>query len=435
MNNLTDTPASEAEAPAPVVRAWWPGQGVLTVRAACHWLDSHQSATVEVQSQTLAPWRAALKSAVSRARLTEPLDPTGTRVTLTLELQPDDGTQKATPGLASAAGPLPPAAPGIGQGLAECAAVVADRAARSALHLPEAGAWVLASSGEWELGALHALPEPWQAQSLAWLRGRMQASPGGVDATLTTDPCVYIAMPHGLPEDAPARWRAVDHLDQLQGPLAHRPAPGRLVRSYEAWFPTIGARGAQLASVRVVVTPIDPDTPGAVEVLGTTDRDKIRRTHAVLGCVRRNDAHAARWRTLVHFSTAAFDGRSFELALAVADRIARGREWPGAGRVLATGAIDERTGAVLPVEESPPRSPFDRRPGAQAEDLAADGKLGLLQREVRLYDTVLLPQIWGTRRTGSGENGAIRHPLRCDHLPPSAPFARPQVLYLGTLTL
>ena len=433
MNTDHDSPTLEPAAPAPGVRAWWPGHGVLVVTAESHWLDSGQPATVEVQSQALADWRAALKSAVSLARLTEPLDPTGARVTLRLELLPEKPTQVAVPDLEDAHSPVPPATPDIGRGLAEAAAVLADRAARGLLGLPPAGAWVLAHCREWELGALQALPEPWQSRSLTWLRRLAASSPAEANAGAgAAMPRVIVAAPAGLPADAPPHWQALSHLCQMQGQLHHRLAPECRVRSFEAWFPTVGACGAQLASVRVVVTPAEPTLPGAVEVLGTTDREKIRRALAVLACVRRLDAHAARWRTLVHFSTGGFDGRSFELALAVADRIARGREWPGAGRVLATGAIDDRTGAVLTVEEGPPQ-PQGAGLGPPAEQ-GAEGKLELLKREVRLYDTVLLPKAWDRDRPGSGDNRQHHAPMRFDHLPPSAPFARPQVVYVTAVT-
>jgi hypothetical protein len=401
--------ATKAVPPAtpPEVRAWWPGRGVLVVTAQAHWMSSQEPAALEVTSDALAGWKSAVKSAVVLARLTEPVDPTGVRVTLTLSLQ------AIGPAQPNQAEPARAEEESIGRALAASAAVLADRAVRGLLHLPPAPTWVLATSEGWERGALQPLPEPWLARSLQWLRDN------------AADQRAYLALPGGLPHDAPTPWRAVSHVNQLHGQLPGGTQQRGAVRWFETWFPTIGARGPELNSVRVVVTPVANRSPGPVEVLGTTDRNIKARALAVLATVRRHDRGGKRWNTWVHFSGFSFEGRSFELALAVADRIARGREWPGQGRVLATGAVDDVTGSVLNVDERPPL--------AGGASPGGTGKLDLLQREARLYDTLLLPQAWDDQPPGYPHNNVGGHGLRFEGLPPAPEYAQPQVIYLAAL--
>jgi hypothetical protein len=83
-----------------------------------------------------------------------------------------------------------------------------------------------------------------------------------------------------------------------------------------------------------------------------------------------------RWRTTVRFGQPHFQGRSFELALVLADRIARGREFLPRGRLIASGQSDAwHAGRVDTVEGIAP-------------------KCALLLREAAPGDRILLPQAW-----------------------------------------
>ncbi|KFC65195.1 hypothetical protein FG94_03875 [Massilia sp. LC238] len=82
------------------------------------------------------------------------------------------------------------------------------------------------------------------------------------------------------------------------------------------------------------------------------------------------------WRTTVRFGEERFQGASFELALVMADRMARGREFLARGRVLATGqSTSWHAGRVETVEGVLP-------------------KCALLGREAAPGDRILVPRAW-----------------------------------------
>jgi hypothetical protein len=85
---------------------------------------------------------------------------------------------------------------------------------------------------------------------------------------------------------------------------------------------------------------------------------------------------ASTWRTAVRFGAASFAGRSWELALVLADRLARGREFVPRGRLIASGCSNAwHAGRVDTVEGVAP-------------------KCALLLREAGLGDRILLPRAW-----------------------------------------
>ena len=84
----------------------------------------------------------------------------------------------------------------------------------------------------------------------------------------------------------------------------------------------------------------------------------------------------ARWRTTVRFGQEAFSGDSYELALVLADRLARGREFVPRGRIIASGRSSAwHAGLVEPVEGLAP-------------------KCALIERAAQPGDRVLLPRAW-----------------------------------------
>jgi hypothetical protein len=79
---------------------------------------------------------------------------------------------------------------------------------------------------------------------------------------------------------------------------------------------------------------------------------------------------------VVRFGAGEFAGRSWELALAMADRLARGREFVPRGRLIASGASNAwHAGRVDAVE-------------------GLEAKCALLLREAGPGDRVLLPRAW-----------------------------------------
>ncbi len=224
----------------------------------------------------------------------------------------------------------------------ELAVVLADRIVR----------------GEWH-GPGEVLANGWSAQ---WQLGRID----GHDVV-------------GAPSHALLGGSAgLPHL----GALAGHPDTAASVASARAWFPLhSGGVNDSLCWVEVSVYPLG--TPGveeedsiAVPEMDLTVQQAVRQA---LAGARHFDGRAlGRWRTVVRFGQARFQGNSFELALVMADRLARGREFVPRGRVIASGASGAwHAGQVGTVE------------GCAA-------KCALIAREALAGDRVLLPRAWDT---------------------------------------
>jgi hypothetical protein len=167
----------------------------------------------------------------------------------------------------------------------------------------------------------------------------------------------------------------VAHLGALTG----QPDAAGAVSSARAWFPLhSGGVNDSLCWVEVSVYPAVSD--GAEEdAIGVPGLDLARQlaVRQVLAGARHFDGRAlGRWRTAVRFGHDGFEGASWELALVLADRIARGREFVPRGRVIATGCSGAwHAGRVDTVEGLAP-------------------KCALIAREAAAGDRVLLPRAW-----------------------------------------
>jgi hypothetical protein len=168
------------------------------------------------------------------------------------------------------------------------------------------------------------------------------------------------------------------HLGQLDG----HPDPGAAVSGARAWFPLhSGGAGDGLGWVEVSVHPLAPDAerPDEEQTIAVPGADAARQLavrQALAGARHFDGRGLGRWRTTVRFGPQAFTGRSYELALVLADRIARGREFLPRARLLATGCSDAwHTGRVDSVDGLAP-------------------KCALLLAEAGPGDRVVLPQAW-----------------------------------------
>jgi hypothetical protein len=166
------------------------------------------------------------------------------------------------------------------------------------------------------------------------------------------------------------------HLGQLNG----HPDPSGAVSSARAWFPLhSGGSHDSLCWVEVSVHPLAHDAADEEQTIGVPGQDAARQLavrQALAGARHFDGRGLGRWRTTVRFGAPRFDGRSFELALVLADRIARGREFLAPGRLIATGCSDAwHLGQVDTVEGLGP-------------------KCALLLREAASFDRVLLPRAW-----------------------------------------
>lgn len=164
------------------------------------------------------------------------------------------------------------------------------------------------------------------------------------------------------------------------GALTGQPDCGASVASASAWFPLhSGGASDSLCQVEVSVYPlIEPggEEEEAISAPGL-DSSALQLVRRALAGARHFDGRGlGRWRTIVRFSQARFQGNSFELALVMADRLARGREFVPRGRVLASGSSSAwHAGSVEPVADCLP-------------------KCALIVREAVAGDRILLPMAW-----------------------------------------
>lgn len=174
------------------------------------------------------------------------------------------------------------------------------------------------------------------------------------------------------------------------GGLTGHPDSGASVASARAWFPLhSGGTNDSLCWVEVSVYPVQ-DAGGEEEdsiVAPDVDLTVQLAVRQALAASRHFDGRAlGRWRTAVRFGQPRFQGNSFEFALVMADRMARGREFLPRGRVIATGMSHAwHAGQVDAVEGCAP-------------------KCALIAREAVAGDRILLPKAWeNTLPAGFGD--------------------------------
>ncbi len=164
------------------------------------------------------------------------------------------------------------------------------------------------------------------------------------------------------------------------GALGGQPDSAASVASARAWFPLhSGGINDSLCWVDVSVYPLldagvdEEDTIGAPGL----DPTQLLAVRQALAGARHFDLRGlGRWRTVVRFGQTRFQGNSFELALVMADRMARGREFLALGRLIASGSSGAwHAGRVDPVDGREP-------------------KCALIAQQVLAGDRILLPKAW-----------------------------------------
>lgn len=261
----------------------------------------------------------------------------------------------------------------------ELAAVLADRMVRGLYRCASGAVLAHGRSEAWHLGRVQA------GVPLAIEQVRHHLTPvpalvlgAGTDVTPEVD-CLFIS-----------------HLGGLHG----HPDPAAAVASATAWFPLhSGGVNDSLGWVEVSVYSIRQGAigqgaigqgaigQGAIRQSGADEEDTIAAPGLDLSAqlaVRRTLAGArhfdgrglGRWRTVVRFGQPRFQGASYELALVMADRLARGRECVPRGRIIATGCSSAwHAGQVETVDGCGP-------------------KLALILKQAVAGDRVLLPAAW-----------------------------------------
>lgn len=207
-------------------------------------------------------------------------------------------------------------APANGERDWELAAVLADRMVRG-LYRPAAPVLANGWSDEWQLGRVK-----------------------GCDSAQ-------------LPPDA-LRGDTLAHLGMLTG----QPDAAHAVSTARAWFPLhSGGINDSLCWVEVSVYPLlEAAVEEAIAVPGADMTQQLAVQQALAGARHFDVRGSGRWRTVVRFGQPRFQGSSYELALVMADRMARGREFLARGRVIATGASTAwHAGRVDSVEGCAPK--------------------------------------------------------------------------------
>lgn len=166
------------------------------------------------------------------------------------------------------------------------------------------------------------------------------------------------------------------------GALTGQPDCGASVASGRAWFPLhSGGIHDSLCWVEVSVYPLAAPGGEEEDSIATPGLDLACQRavrQALVGARHFDGRGLGRWRTVVRFGQPQFQGNSFELALVMADRLARGREFVPRGRVLASGCSSAwHAGQVDTVEGCQP-------------------KCALIAREAAPGDRILLPRAWET---------------------------------------
>lgn len=213
------------------------------------------------------------------------------------------------------------------------------------------------------------------------VRGLWQGTRGPVVANGWSDAWHLGRIEGHAVRDAPAGTLlgGPDGLAHL-GLLSGHPDRAASVSSARAWFPLhAGGAADSLCWVEVGVHPLSHDPADEEQTIAVPGQDAARQlaVRQALAGAREFDGRAAgRWRTTVRFGEPGFQGRSFELALVLADRMARGRDFLPRGRLIASGQSQAwHTGQVDTVE-------------------GLEAKCALLLREAAPGDRILLPQAW-----------------------------------------
>lgn len=231
------------------------------------------------------------------------------------------------------------------------AVVLADRLSRGVIPAGKAALFALGTSHDWASGYIH-LPEGAAA--------RIRAIPqnDGVQAVIAK------------PQDSGLVNAELSHIDKEQwavigylGALLGHPDPQQSYRSAKVLFPLVGGQ-SELAWVEVSVQPVqthkesevgngDSDSIDNVDNIVVTKQDPRRQQQikSILNAARALEKDQGKgWLSRVTFSREAFSDNSYELALVMADRMARGRELKPPKRLIATGCSSQwHLGTVEPV--------------------------------------------------------------------------------------
>jgi hypothetical protein len=262
--------------------------------------------------------------------------------------------------------------PAAGERDWELAAVLADRMVRGEYRSTATVLYAQGWSDAWHLGQVSGR----SALAIASLRRHLAAEEGepasigiivGGDGDSARETDAIAALPAVL---------RIDHLGALSG----HTDPASAVSTARAWFPLhSGGVNDALGWVDVSVYPIvasGGDEEDTIAAPGLDASTQLALRQALVGARHFDGRGLGRWRTVVRFGQPRFEGNSYQLALVMADRLARGREFVPRGRLIASGCSSAwHAGRVETVE-------------------GLEAKTALILRQVVEGDRVLLPKEW-----------------------------------------
>ncbi|MES2076407.1 MAG: hypothetical protein V4462_12400 [Pseudomonadota bacterium] len=294
--------------------------------------------------------------------------------------------------------------PAVGERDWELAAVLADRMVRGEYRGSAAALYAQGWSDAWHLGrvsgrsslAIASLRRHLAAQALAApAASALAPAPSTATASATAPATDSLAAAAGeqasigiivggdgdsaAEADNIAALPAVLRIDHL-GALSGHTDPASAVSTARAWFPLhSGGVNDALGWVDVSVYPIvasGGDEEDTIAAPGLDASTQLALRQALVGARHFDGRGLGRWRTVVRFGQPRFEGNSYQLALVMADRLARGREFVPRGRLIASGCSSAwHAGRVETVE-------------------GLEAKTALILRQVVEGDRVLLPKEW-----------------------------------------
>jgi len=257
----------------------------------------------------------------------------------------------------------------------QLAAIIADRAARGLLANETDRMIALGQSDYWETGQVQPLADVQHSNGLKNIKNHKQVND---TIYLASNQQSFSKIESQELEQNTANIQYITHLGGLTG----QPDPNKAVRSATVYFPLINGNTQHdcLASITVTVLPLlekNTNETALISCQRNLTRTQQRNIKETIEQSREWDKqNNNQWQTVIRFSRDDFQDQSYQLALVMADRIARGREVPAQNRLIATGSSTRwARGEVHNVEQQ-------------------SSKLQLLLKSAHQNDRILLPSSW-----------------------------------------
>lgn len=180
------------------------------------------------------------------------------------------------------------------------------------------------------------------------------------------------------------------------------------LRSVSVLFPTVDLAAPtpendRLLALKIQIAAVNRKNEAKTEIRGGTQQQSTHIENLLAAFRHRDNPRGQHYQTRITLPEEPFTGNSFELALLLADRIARGREFPmpHGSRLIATGSLSR----------DEPLAETERNGSFGSVLLPTDTlarKCALLERTTRRGDRVLLPGNWQYEPALSSARNVLR---------------------------